>query len=317
MGNCRGTAGPSEKLYRGEGDTLWDISGRFLKNPWAWPDVWQANPDIKNPDLIYPGDVLELVYVDGKPRLVRKGKARRAPASASSNRVKLVPKVRTDVAVPPIPIEAIKPFLTHPRVASTLKCCELLRTLSAFRMEIWWAGKACGLTLTTCTTTSALPNSTSFAVAEVTPIGIRAKTLDTSPVTWAPPPFHGAATRRRCTWTPPISRSCAVDRLVPARERAHPEYFFPSTPEKRVNGTILDAYESLGFVGIHQVVLLDRGRDDGLAPGDTLFVANRGRIIRDYWGPREEQRVIEDIGGAVRQSDLCRKFSCRTKAPGR
>ena len=91
------------------GDTLWDISASFLREPWRWPEIWQVNPQIANPHLIYPGDELSLVYLDGRPMLqLRRGKAR------------LSPKVRRtplDSAIPAIPIDAIKQFLSRQYVA--------------------------------------------------------------------------------------------------------------------------------------------------------------------------------------------------------
>ena len=73
---------PSRYIVQ-KGDTLWDISGRFLNEPWRWPDVWQVNPHIQNPHLIYPGDEVFLSYRDGRPhqraRGVRQSHKLRAP----------------------------------------------------------------------------------------------------------------------------------------------------------------------------------------------------------------------------------------------
>jgi hypothetical protein len=93
-----------------KGDTLWDISGRFLDKPWQWPAIWHANPQIENPHLIYPGDVVSLVYIDGQPQLrVNRGGTK-----------KLSPSVRVSDrdAIYAIPFEKIEPFLRDMRVLS-------------------------------------------------------------------------------------------------------------------------------------------------------------------------------------------------------
>lgn len=93
-----------------EGDTLWDIAGRFLTRPWQWPAIWDANPQIDNPHEIYPGDVISLVFVGGEPRLTVDDSVRR-----------LSPEVRResiDEPVTTIPLDAVEPFLTSPRIVT-------------------------------------------------------------------------------------------------------------------------------------------------------------------------------------------------------
>ncbi|CUA83701.1 LysM domain [Gulbenkiania indica] len=95
------------------GDTLWGISGRYLKSPWRWPELWRMNRDeVRNPHLIYPGEVLVLSWVNGRPQLSLEGGQRV---------VKLSPRIRiedADSAVPSIPAKVIEPFIKRPLVVS-------------------------------------------------------------------------------------------------------------------------------------------------------------------------------------------------------
>ena len=94
-------AGPHPDTYVVKrGDTLWDISGKFLKKPWLWPEIWQANPQIKNPHLIYPGDVISLAYLD---------------------RVAVQPGPREEAPIGAIPLADIEPFLKNLRVTDSFQ----------------------------------------------------------------------------------------------------------------------------------------------------------------------------------------------------
>lgn len=90
------------------GDTLWDIASRFLVRPWQWPAIWQANPQIENPHLIFPGDVISLVFIGGEPRLMVDDTIRRLSPE--------IRRERLDRPITTLPLDAIEPFLRAPRV---------------------------------------------------------------------------------------------------------------------------------------------------------------------------------------------------------
>ena len=110
-GSVKLKPGHPEQYTVKKGDTLWDISGVFLSKPWYWPEIWQVNPQIENPHLIYPGDVLNLVYVDGRAYITRSRYGKRT--------IRLSPEIRyeeLDRAIPTIPLDIIAPYLTQNRI---------------------------------------------------------------------------------------------------------------------------------------------------------------------------------------------------------
>ena len=92
------------------GDTLWGIAGRFLQNPWQWRDIWRQNPQVRNPNRIYPGDVLKFSYdASGKPQL-------EVEAREEVPLIKLSPEIRVETLtqpIPPVPRDAIESFMTR------------------------------------------------------------------------------------------------------------------------------------------------------------------------------------------------------------
>jgi hypothetical protein len=99
------------------GDTLWDISARFLSKPWLWPEIWQANPQIANPHLIYPGDVISLAYLRGQPRL----ETQAGP--------------RTGDYIDTVPLSDIEPFLRRLRVVDSIEGLPYIVALEEERLR--------------------------------------------------------------------------------------------------------------------------------------------------------------------------------------
>ena len=275
-----------------KGDTLWDISGKFLTQPWKWPEIWQVNPQIQNPDLIYPGDVLSLTYVDGQPRLsVNRGVA--------GGTVKLSPGVRSTPmadAIPAIPLDAISAFLIRNRIVDSEE---------AFKQAPYVVGgEGEGVIYGAGNTIYVRGN---FANAEQVYRVLRQGKVYKDPVTNE---FLGinansvgtaemkavegeVATLYLSDTAEEIRRG---DRLFPTLEGSINSVFQPSAPSKPVSGVIIDVPRGVTNVGAMDVVTLNKGARDGLVPGSTLAIYKTGETIRDVETGRPLKMPDEEAG---------------------
>ena len=264
-----------------KGDTLWDISGRFLRSPWRWPDIWYVNPQIANPHLIYPGDVLELVYIDGKPQL----RMRRGP-------LKLSPTVRStpwDGAIPTIPVDAIGPFLTRPYVLDKDQL-DSAPYIVDFADEHILGGAGQKAYVRRIDETEPLKY-------EIVRPGGPYKDADTGEILGYEALYIGTSELQR-TGDPATVfinstdlESVIGDRLIPAGEEKATANFTPHAPAQPVEGSIIAVMNGVSQIGQYNVVVLDRGANDGLKHGTVLRVDQRGEVIRDVVTPDSRDTV--------------------------
>jgi hypothetical protein len=261
-----------------KGDTLWDISGRFLKDPWRWPQIWNLNrEEIKNPHWIYPGDLVVLDRSGKEPRLVlARGSANGLPT------VKLSPGVRaTDIgseAIPAIPINAIHAFLNQPLLVSDdalEKAPQIIGTNE--ERVIMTSGDTVFATSDNSDTTrwqiyrkgQALTNPDDGVL-----LGHEAEYLGDAETVTAGNPQKLRITR--------VSQEIfPQDKLMPAREQTQFE-FVPRAPEKPISAKVISAYGSTGLAnsGRYQTVVINRGAQDGLEPGHVLAVYRAGKVVK-------------------------------------
>lgn len=258
-----------------KGDTLWDISGRFLKDPWRWPQIWNMNrEEIKNPHWIYPGDMVVLDRSGKEPRLsLVKG------GNNGMRTVKLSPGVRTtdigDEAVPAIPIRAIHAFLSQPRVvpkgalddAPFILGTNLERVVLGSGDDAFATGGKPGVTRwNVLRPGKALkdPETGEVLGYEVEYLG-DARTL-----------VEGAPQKIRITQS--AQEILPKDKLVEASNSTTFEYL-PRAPENQISGRIISAYGGLSDSGRYQTVVINRGSNDGLEPGHVLTVFREGKAV--------------------------------------
>jgi hypothetical protein len=274
-----------------KGDTLWDISTRFLKDPWRWPQVWNLNRnEVANPHWIYPGDAILLDRNGQQPRLaLEKG----------VHTVKLSPGMRASdlarEAIQPIPIRAIHPFLAQPRVVpeDELDDAPFILGMNEDEREVFGSGDEVFATggRNGATRWNVLrqgkplkdPESGDVLGYEVEYLG-DARTVG-----------EGAPQKVRITHSPQeIVRN---DKLIEANDNLPFEYV-PHAPENEINGRIISAYGGMSDSGSYQTVVLNRGAQDGLEPGHVLAVLREGRAVK-LTG--KEKSNVEWVDGKSRE----------------
>ncbi len=257
------------------GDTLWDIAAVFLKDPWFWPEIWQINPQVENPHLIYPGDVLSLAYgANGDAQVM----------ISQYSGARLQPRLRSEALDGPIdtiPFSAIAAFLTKPSVLTEEQALAAPHIL-AFRDHHMIGGT--GHEFYVRNLNGALNQS--YVVMHVgDPIydinsrevlGYQAYYVATA-VVKAPGEISKAVL------TEGKREALEGDRLISV-EGERSLTFAPHAPTNQIDGQIIAVADNAAQVGQYQVVVLNRGANDGLEQGAVLAVDQQGAIVEDRMG---------------------------------
>jgi hypothetical protein len=256
-----------------KGDTLWDISDRFLEKPWLWPEIWYVNPQVENPHLIYPGDVLTLVYRDGKPQI----RARRGKGT-----YKLSPRIRTerlDKAIPTIPIDAIQQFLTQPLVVEkdTMENAPYVVSSADEHLIVGAGDRAYvrGIDADQGTRYHVYRPGDAYIDPDTGEIlGYEALYLGQGNAER----FGDPSTLRLTRTTREINIG---DRVMPATQEDVHAYFMPHAPENDVEGRIISVVDGVSQIGQYQVVVINRGEREGIDVGTVFAVSQAGTVIPD------------------------------------
>ena len=262
---------PNEYVVK-VGDTLWDIAGTFLKDPWFWPEIWYVNPDIANPHLIYPGDVLGLVYIDGQRRITNV----RASSYRLSPQARITP---LSESINSIPYESVSAFLSSGVILQKDEADALpylLETrgdhlIAAAGNEIYVRGL-----------TADMPGTRYNVVHIGDPmtdpddnrlIGYQGILVGEGRLTRGGDPATVALTDT-------AQEAVMGDRLIPDTVDI-PLNFFPRSPSTQIEGRIISVVGGVTQIGQYQVVVINRGTNDGLSVGDVLSVFQTGDVVKD------------------------------------
>ncbi len=280
------------------GDTLWDISSRYLADAWRWPEIWETNPHVRNPHLIYPGDVLLLCQIKGRAVVAvdmgggcAEVEARMASGqptqiiSGSGRDQKLHPQARIQplsLAIPAIPLQEIQRYLNGSRVVSKADLDNAPYVLAGPETRIITGA---GDSIYIRNKNKLLESHGVYWIyrggrAYIDPVtrevlGYEAEDIGGGKIV----ALNGEVGTLAVSRTTQEVR--IEDKLLPNESERISTVFYPSNPDAVQPGVILRVFESLGSGAQHSVVVLNRGELDGVKSGHTFAIHKRGESVRD------------------------------------
>jgi hypothetical protein len=276
------------------GDNLWDIAGRFLQNPWDWPQVWEANPGVANPNRIYPGDTLRLSISGGRARVRSVGGQRV---------VKLSPRVRVEeleAPVPTIPIGVIAPFLSQPYVAQN-DDIERAPYVVSFPDERLTGGVGDSIYARRLHDRDAV-------TYEIVRPGQPYEDPDTGEVLGYEAAAVATAELQRSGDPAKLriiqskTEVLIGDRLVPAADESVLSNFYPQPAAPGTRARIIAVLNGVSQIGQYNIVVLNRGAREGIEEGQ-VFLGYRGGNERqdqvlastNHWNWRSESPLSTEF----------------------
>jgi len=254
------------------GDTLWDISAQFLEDPWLWPEIWNINEQVTNPHLIYPGDVLRLIYVDGEPRLV-----------LNRGEVRLSPQIREtehSQAIPSIPLNEIRDFFSKNRVVTQeqLDMAPYMvagpdrRIMVAMGDSLYARGER----LPGVNVYGIFSSSEEYRDPETGDLlGVRAEAKGTARYQ------NGSGEVMQLAVLESYAEVSLGDRFFPLEQDQLDPQIFPNIPGAAIFGEIISVEGGVSQISSYDVVAINRGHDANLEVGHLLAIMEEGEVVRD------------------------------------
>ncbi len=262
------------------GDTLWDISKVYLRDPWYWPEIWYVNPQVENPHLIYPGDILKLVYIDGQPRVTL---GDRGGATESGGGKRLSPQVRREPlsqAITAIPYDVIASFMGRPTLldGDQVKSAPYVvamrdgHVIGAVGNEVY--AKGIGSAAADARYSVIHIDEKLYDPENNDLLGYSGSYVGSGPVATTGDPA-------KLVLTDSAREALQGDKLFPESVDVNVD-FVPHAPASDIEARVI-AVRNHTIMGQYQVIALNRGQRAGLEPGHVLAISQVGGTVRDTY----------------------------------